>query len=61
MYHGFSLKVEVPSQTAIIEFITPEIFSKGRMLANKCLKMYLELHNNPLFPAWKDGLNEIWN
>ena len=61
MYHGFSLKVVVPSGIAILEYITPEIFSKGRLLANKCLKMYLELQNNPPFPAWKDGLDEVWN
>lgn len=61
IYHGFALKIEVPSQTAIIERITPEIFSKGCLLANKCLKMYLELHDNPPFPAWKDGLDKVWN
>ena len=61
MYHGFALKVEVPKGLAILESITPEIFSKGRLLANKCLKMYLELHDNPPFPAWKDGLDEVWN
>ena len=61
MYHGFSLKVEVPSKVAILECITPEIFSKGRLLANKCLKMYSELLKNPPFPAWKDGLDELWN
>ena len=61
MYHGFSLKVEVPSKVAILECITPEMFSKGRLLANKCLKMYSELLKNPPFPAWKDGLNELWN
>ena len=61
MYHGFALKVEVPKGLAILESITPETFSKGRLLANKCLKMYLELHDNPPFPAWKDGLDEVWN
>ena len=61
MYHGFSLKVEVPVQTAILECITPELFSNGRLLANKCLTMYMELHDNPPFPAWKDGLDEVWN
>ncbi len=61
MYHGFSLKVEIPSKVALLECITPEIFTKGRLLANKCLKMYLELQKNPPFPAWKDGLNELWN
>ena len=61
MYHGFSLKVGVPSKVALLEYITPEMFTKGRLLANKCLKMYMELHNNPPFPAWKDGLDEVWN
>ena len=61
MYHGFALKVEVLKGLAILECITLEIFSKGRLLANKCLKMYLELHDNPPFPAWKDGLDEVWN
>lgn len=76
MYHGFSLKVEILSKRALLECITPEIFSKGRLLANKCLRIYMELHNNPPFPAWrsasrkgdacsvglkKDGLDEVWN
>ena len=61
MYHGFALQVEVPSQVAVLECISPEMFAKGRLLANKCLKMYLELHNIPPFPAWKDGLDELWN
>ena len=57
----FSLKVEIPSKRALLECITPELFSKGRLLANKCLKMYAELQKNPPFPAWKDGLDEVWN
>ncbi len=61
MYHGFSLKVAIPSKVALLECITPDMFSKGRLLANKCLKMYLELQKKPPFPAWKDGLNELWN
>lgn len=41
MYYGFSLKVEIPSKRALLECITPEMFFKGRLLANKCLKMYM--------------------
>ena len=48
-------------KVAILECISPEIFSKGWLLANKCLKMYSELIKNPPFPAWKDGLDEFWN
>ena len=48
MYHGFSLKVTVPSKVAILECISPEMFAKGRLLANKCLKMYSELIKNLL-------------
>lgn len=61
MYHGFSLKAAAPSKAAILECITPEMFSKGRLLVNKCLKMYMELQKNPPFPAWKDGFDEVWN
>ena len=61
LYHGFLQKVEIPVQTAILECITPKLFSKGRLLANKCLTMYMEIHDNPPFPAWKDGLDEVWN
>ena len=68
MYHGFSLKVAIPSKVAFLDCITPELFSKGRLLANKCQKMYMvielrslatngtqELHNNPPFPAWRSA------
>lgn len=61
MYHGFAVNAEIPAKMAILECITPEMFSKGRLLANKCLKMYTELQKNPPFPAWKDGLDEVWN
>lgn len=61
MYHGFALNVKVPYKLAILECISPEMFSKGRLLANKCLKMHSELLKNPPFPAWKDGLDELWN
>ena len=60
-YHGFALNIEVPSKLSILECITPDMFSNGRLLANKCLKIYFELHRNSPFPAWKDGLDELWN
>ena len=61
LYHGFSLKTKIPTNRAILECITPELFDKGRFLANKCLKMYTELQKNPPFPAWRDGLDDVWN
>jgi len=61
MYNGFLLKVKKPFKAAVLECITPEMFSNGRLLANKCLNMYNELQVNPPFPAWKDGLKELWN
>ena len=60
-YHGFALKVDIPAKVALLECITPALFDKGRLLANKALKMYMELYNNPPFPAWKDGLDVLWN
>ena len=61
MYHGFALKVVAPKGLAILECITPEKFSKRRLLGNKCLKLYLKLQKNPPFPVWKDGLDVVWN
>lgn len=58
---GFGVYAEIPEDKSIIECITPEMFDKGRLLANKNLKMVNELQSNPPFPAWKDGLNEVWN
>lgn len=65
MYHGFSLKVAIPSKVTLLECITPEMFSKGRLLANKFMKMYMvielcslatnetqEIYINSPFPAW---------
>ena len=58
MYHGVSLKVDEPSKVAILDCIIPERFSKGRLQANKCLRIYSELLKNPPFPAWKDETDE---
>lgn len=73
-YHSFSLKTAVPKNLALVESISKDVFDNGRLLANKSLKMYhvivqrtlatkgtQELHSNPPFPAWKDGLDDVWN
>lgn len=33
MYHGFSLNVKVPPRVAILDCITSEVFSKGRLFS----------------------------
>ena len=68
-YHGFALKVAVPDKAALLDCITPVLFDKGCLLANKALKMYMalgrrtlatigtqELYNNLPFPAWRSAL-----
>ena len=68
MFHGLLLKVEKPSKMAILECITPELFSKGRLLAcsalvtlcskNKSMKTYMALE---LFSLATNGTQELHN
>lgn len=59
--HVFGYRIPAPNDRAMIECITHEVVEKGLKLANKNLKVYRELFDNPPFPAWKDGLDEVWN
>ena len=40
---------------------TDELMEDFRKLVNKNLDIYNELRDNPPFPAWKDGLADLWN
>ena len=46
---------------AFIRCIDKTVCDAALLLVNKNLKMYNELFKNPLFPAWKTGLDELWN
>jgi len=59
--HYFDRLKNPAVQMPKIENITHEVINAGLKLANKNLQVYRELFQNPPFPAWKEGLNEVWN
>ena len=59
--HGFAIEVDVPSNLPVIRCIDKSVCDAALLLVNKSLKMYNELFKNPPFPAWKIGLDELWN
>ncbi len=59
-YHGFALSVPVDKDAPLYASITNELLDKVMLLVNKNITIYNELNTNPPFPAWKDGLKEVW-
>lgn len=41
--------------------ITKEVLDINRDFVNTMIDICNELSNNPPFPGWKDGLDEVWN
>lgn len=41
--------------------ITKELFEINSDFVNTMIGICNEISNNPPFPAWKDGLDELWN
>ena len=60
-YHGFALQVPVDKDAPLYTSITQELLDKVMLLVTKNIAIYNELKSNPPFPAWKDGLQEVWN
>lgn len=60
-FDAFCLLVDVPERIALIDCLSPKVRITAGTLLNKCLDIYNELHHNPPFPAWKQGLDELWN
>ena len=59
--HGFAINVDCEKDEPLISCVSNGVLDNAYTLVNKNLKMYRELFKNPPFPAWKDGLNEVWN
>ena len=47
--------------TPLIAHIDNNLLDKVAMLVNKNVEIYNELNTTPPFPAWKDGLRDLWN
>ena len=58
--HGFGVEVKISGQLPLPLCITPEIVNKAGMLHVKMLKVYNEIVTDAPFPAWKTGLDEVW-
>ena len=58
---GFSISLPGSPDKSILECVTPETVAAVEKLVDANLKFYHELYQNPPFPAWKDGLKELWN
>ena len=60
-HRGFALPVAMDKKSPLLNSLTKEVSDAAFDLIDKCAKIYNELHDNPPFPAWKPGLNEVWN
>ena len=58
--HGFGIEVKMSGQLPLPLCITPEIVNKAGMMRVKMLKVYNEIVTDAPFPAWKTGLDEVW-
>ncbi len=58
---AFGIPLEYQEGESLLYCIDKELVETARTLVNKVLTVYHELYDNPPFPAWKTGLEEIWN
>ena len=58
--HGFGLEVALSDKLPLLLSLTPSVINKADAMRMKMLTIYNELVKNPPFPAWKSGLDEVW-
>ena len=58
---GLGVICKVDGEAPIFALLNNDILDKVNMLVNKNVDIYNELNTNPPFPAWKDGLRDLWN
>ena len=58
--HGFGLEVPLSEKLPLLLSLTPSVINKAGAMRLKMLTIYNELVKNPPFPAWKAGLDEVW-
>ena len=58
---GLGVICKVDGEVPIFALLNNDILDKINMLVNKNVDIYNELNTTPPFPAWKDGLRDLWN
>lgn len=58
--HGFGLEIDIPEGAPLIHCLDQKCADSACLLFDKMLKVYNELISKPPFPAWKTGLDEVW-
>lgn len=58
---GFGIFCKVDGKAPIFTLIDMHILDLVLMLVDKNVEIYNELNSHPPFPAWKDGLTDLWN
>lgn len=59
--HGLGINLDSPVTIPIMLELDEKIMKTLLALANKVATICQELYDNPPFPDWKKGLQEIWN
>ena len=58
--HGFGIEVPLSDKLPLLLCLTPSVINNAGAMRMKMLTIYNELVKNPPFPAWKSGLDEVW-
>lgn len=58
--HGFGLEVSLSDKLPLLLSLNPSVINKAGAMRKKMQTIYNELVTNPPFPAWKSGLDEVW-
>lgn len=59
--HGFDITYKVVLDQALFASIDKNVLKCFTGFVQKNLDIFFQLQNTPPFPAWKDGLKELWN
>ena len=58
--HGFGMEIGLSDKLPLLLSLIPAVINKAGDLRKKMLTIYNELVTHPPFPAWKSGLEEVW-
>ena len=54
------MEIGLSDKLPLLISLNPAVINKAGALRKKMLTIYNELVTNPPFPAWKTGLEEVW-